>query len=65
LAIKIFGADADQLQTLADQTASKIENVPGILHLTAEHLAGQPQVQMRVNRQAVARYGLPWAMSMH
>ncbi len=58
LAIKIFGADADQLQTLADQVAGKIEKVPGILHLTAEHLAGQPQVQMRINRQAVARYGL-------
>ena len=58
LAIKIFGADADQLQALADQIASKIENVPGILHLTAEHLAGQPQVQVRINRAAVARYGL-------
>ncbi len=58
LAIKIFGADAGQLQALADQIAAKIENVAGILHLTAEHLAGQPQVQMRINRQAVARYGL-------
>jgi cobalt-zinc-cadmium resistance protein CzcA len=58
LAIKIFGADADQLQALADQMASKIQNVPGVLHLTAEHLAGQPQVQVRINRQAVARYGL-------
>ena len=58
LAIKIFGPEAGQLQALADQIAAKIENVAGILHLTAEHLAGQPQVQMRINRQAVARYGL-------
>jgi cobalt-zinc-cadmium resistance protein CzcA len=58
LAIKIFGADADQLQSLADQIAGKIQNVRGVLHLTPEHLAGQPQVQVRINRQAVARYGL-------
>jgi heavy metal efflux system protein len=58
LAIKIFGPDADQLQTLADQVAGKIQNVRGVLHLTPEHLAGQPQVQVKINRQAVARYGL-------
>jgi heavy metal efflux system protein len=58
LAIKIFGANADQLQASADQIASKIQHVPGVLHLTAEHLAGQPQVQVRINRAAVARYGL-------
>ncbi|MFZ3377277.1 MAG: efflux RND transporter permease subunit, partial [Chthoniobacterales bacterium] len=58
LAIKIFGADADELQTLADQIAAKVQTVRGVLHLTPEHLAGQPQVQVRINRQAVARYGL-------
>lgn len=58
LAIKIFGSDADQLQSLADQLANKIANVRGILHLTPEHLAGQPQVQVKIKRQAVARYGL-------
>jgi cobalt-zinc-cadmium resistance protein CzcA len=58
LAIKIFGPDADQLQLLADQIAGKIQDVRGVLHLTPEHLAGQPQVQVKINRQAVARYGL-------
>jgi cobalt-zinc-cadmium resistance protein CzcA len=58
LAIKIFGFDADQLQSLADQIARKIGDVRGILHLTPEHLAGQPQVQVNIKRPAVARYGL-------
>ena len=58
LAIKVFGPDADVLQNTADQIVAKLQSVPGILHVTAEHLAGQPQVQIRVNRLAVARYGL-------
>jgi cobalt-zinc-cadmium resistance protein CzcA len=58
LAIKVFGPDADVLQDIADQLAAKIQSVPGVLHVTPEHLAGQPQVQIRVNRPAVARYGL-------
>ena len=58
LAIKVFGPDADVLQDLADQLVGKIQPVPGVLHVTAEHLAGQPQVQIRVDRPAVARYGL-------
>jgi cobalt-zinc-cadmium resistance protein CzcA len=58
LAIKVFGPDADVLQDIADQIVNRIQNVPGVLHVTPEHLAGQPQVQIRVNRPAVARYGL-------
>ena len=58
LAIKVFGSDADVLQDVADQIVGKLQSVPGVLHVTAEHLAGQPQVQVRINRQAVARYGL-------
>ncbi len=58
LAIKVFGPDADVLQETADQIAAKLQPVPGVLHVTAEHLAGQPQIQIRVNRPAVARYGL-------
>jgi cobalt-zinc-cadmium resistance protein CzcA len=58
LAIKVFGPDADVLQDIADQITAKIQSVPGVLHVTPEHLAGQPQVQIRVNRLAVARYGL-------
>ncbi len=58
LAIKVFGADAGVLQDIADQIVSKIQNVPGVLHVDPERLSGQPQVQIRVNRLAVARYGL-------
>lgn len=58
LAIKVFGPDADRLQAIAGEMAARLATVPGILHVTPEHLAGQPQVQVRINRLAVARYGL-------
>ncbi len=58
LAIKVFGPDADVLQDVADQIVGKLQSVPGVSHVTAEHLAGQPQVQVRIDRPAVARYGL-------
>ncbi|MBV9009326.1 MAG: efflux RND transporter permease subunit [Verrucomicrobia bacterium] len=56
--LKIFGTDPDVLQKLADEIAPIIEKIPGAVDVSAEHLAGQPQVQIRIDRPAVARYGL-------
>jgi cobalt-zinc-cadmium resistance protein CzcA len=58
LSVKIFGHDPDRLQALADQAADVLRRVPGAADVAAERLAGQPQVQIVVDRQAVARAGL-------
>ncbi len=58
LSVKIFGHDPAQLQALADQVAEVLRKVPGTVDVAAEQLAGQPQVQIAVDRQAVARSGL-------
>jgi cobalt-zinc-cadmium resistance protein CzcA len=58
LSVKIFGHDPAQLQALADQVAEVLRKVPGAADVAAEQLAGQPQVQIAVDRQAVARSGL-------
>ena len=58
LGIKIFGPDPDKLQALADQICELVRAVPGTVDVSPEHLLGQPQVQVQVNRQSVARYGL-------
>ncbi len=58
LSVKIFGHDPDKLQALADQAAEVLKQVPGAADVAAERLAGQPQVQIVVDRQAVARSGL-------
>jgi cobalt-zinc-cadmium resistance protein CzcA len=58
LSIKIFGQNADQLQTLADQIADVIKKIPGAKDVGTDELLGQPQVQIIVDRAAIARAGL-------
>ncbi|HVO09751.1 MAG TPA: CusA/CzcA family heavy metal efflux RND transporter [Vicinamibacteria bacterium] len=57
LAIKITGEDPEVLQRLADQAAAALQQVPGATDVAAERLSGQPQIQIRIDRDAVARYG--------
>jgi cobalt-zinc-cadmium resistance protein CzcA len=61
LAVKVFGPDTFKLQKLADQIVQVISQVPGAADVGTEHLTGQPQIQITVNRAAIARYGLAMA----
>jgi cobalt-zinc-cadmium resistance protein CzcA len=58
LAIKVFGPDTLTLQKLADRIVEVVSQVPGAADVGTEHLTGQPQIQITVNRAAIARYGL-------
>ena len=61
LAIKVFGPDTFVLQKLADQIVGIVSKVPGAADVGTEHLTGQPQIQITVDRAAIARYGLAMA----
>jgi cobalt-zinc-cadmium resistance protein CzcA len=61
LAIKVFGPDSFTLQKLADQIVDVVSEVPGAADVGTEHLTGQPQIQITVDRAAIARYGLAMA----
>ena len=58
LAIKIFGPDTSRLQALADQIVDIIKTVPGASDVGTDKLLGQPQIQITIDRAAIARYGL-------
>ncbi len=58
LAIKLYGNDPDQLQKFADQIVDVIKTVPGAKDVDTDFLLGQPQIQIIVDRKAIARYGL-------
>jgi cobalt-zinc-cadmium resistance protein CzcA len=58
LVVKIFGEDPDVLQRLADQVAAVVRDVPGAEDVAPERLAGQPQIQIAVDRDALSRVGL-------
>ncbi len=58
LSIKIYGNDVQRLQDLADRMVEVLRQVPGAVDVDTENLVGQPQVQIAVDRAAIARHGL-------
>jgi cobalt-zinc-cadmium resistance protein CzcA len=58
LAIKLYGTDPEKLQKYADQIVDIVKSVPGAVDVGTDYLLGQPQIQITVDRTAIARYGL-------
>jgi len=58
LAIKLFGEDLDVLKAKADEIASVVAEVRGAADVQADQVSGTPQLLIRVDRKAVARWGL-------
>ena len=58
VAIKLFGDDLDQLKKSADEIARVIQKVPGAEDVKVEATSGLPQLQIKPDRAAIARYGI-------
>lgn len=58
LGVKLFGEDPVKLQALADQASDLLKTVQGAVDVGTEQLLGQPQVQIEIDRRAIARFGL-------
>ena len=58
LGVQLFGPDAQVLATEADKLTKLIESVPGAVDVRAETTQGLPQLQIVLNRDAIARYGV-------
>jgi cobalt-zinc-cadmium resistance protein CzcA len=56
--VKIFGPDLATLTKLSDEMQTQMSKVRGIADLGASNTLGQPTVQIDIDRQAAARYGL-------
>jgi cobalt-zinc-cadmium resistance protein CzcA len=56
--IKIFGDDLDILQGAAKQVQAAIQNIPGATDVKTEQVAGLPILTVKLDRQALSRYGL-------
>jgi Cu(I)/Ag(I) efflux system membrane protein CusA/SilA len=56
--IKIFGADLSTLERLTREIASVVSRVPGAANVYPEPLTTGQYLNIRVNRDAAARYGL-------
>jgi len=58
IGVKIYGSDLAVLDGLARQVADVLRSVPGAVNVYPEPLVGAQYLNVRVNREAAARYGL-------
>jgi CzcA family heavy metal efflux pump len=58
VAVKIFGNDLTELRSNAVQLSNVIREVPGVVDVQVENQVMVPQLMIRLNRNAVQRYGL-------
>lgn len=58
LAIKLFGPDLDVLAEKGQQIEAAVRTVQGTRDVAMEQIAGEAQLVVQPNRQALSRYGL-------
>jgi cobalt-zinc-cadmium resistance protein CzcA len=56
--IKLFGADLKTMEAIAGQIEKQMHEIRGVKDLGIFRLLGQPNLLIKVDRQASARYGL-------
>jgi cobalt-zinc-cadmium resistance protein CzcA len=59
IGIKIYGDDLEQLRLLSDEVQRVLGAIKGVGEVTGEQLTGQLILQVRMDPQAIARYGVP------
>jgi cobalt-zinc-cadmium resistance protein CzcA len=59
LAVKVFGDDPDRNLDVAAEVASAIAGVSGTVEVQVEQTTGQGYLGVRLDRAALARYGIP------
>jgi cobalt-zinc-cadmium resistance protein CzcA len=57
--IKIYGEEFEQLVRLGEQVEQILHAVPGAGEISAEQITGQPTLQIKVDQDKLARYGVP------
>ncbi len=59
VALKLFSHEFDDMLSKAAELEKLLRTVPGCADLQTEKIAGQPILQVRIDADAVARYGVP------
>ena len=59
IGIKVYGDDLEELRRLGGEVQTVLTEVRGASEASVEQLTGQTFLQVRVDPQAIARYGVP------
>nr|NQU89144.1 efflux RND transporter permease subunit [Bacteroidota bacterium] len=58
IAIKIFGNDLNRMFAIGNQVKSSIVDIEGLVDVNVDQQIEVPQIQIRANREMLARYGI-------
>lgn len=58
IGIKVFGNDLNTLEQVSRDLAGVVRQVPGAADVYPEQIGGAPYIDIDINRQAAARYGI-------
>ncbi|MCL5103900.1 MAG: efflux RND transporter permease subunit [Armatimonadetes bacterium] len=58
IAVKLFGPDMDVLRQKADEIQKAVSSVNGVADLQVEQTAGLAQLNIEIDRNSIARYGI-------
>ncbi|MEX2594110.1 MAG: efflux RND transporter permease subunit, partial [Anditalea sp.] len=58
IAIKLFGTDLGKMFSLSNQVKETITGIEGLVDVSVEQQVEIPQVQIRANREMLAKYGI-------
>ena len=59
IAIKVYGDDLEELRRLGGEVQAVLAGIQGASEASVEQLTGQSFLQVRVDPQTIARYGVP------
>src|SRR5262249_13194474 len=59
LAVKLYGDDLEVLVAKAKEIEAILNQIPGNADVASEQVTGQPVLQIKLNQQQLARYGVP------
>lgn len=58
LGVKIYGSELAEIERRTREVASVLETIRGAANVSPEPLTGQPYIDIKIDRQAAARYGI-------
>lgn len=58
LAVKVFGDDFDELRRIGKDIITTLNTIPGVADVAIDQYTPLPQIAIKVDREATARYGI-------
>ncbi len=58
ISLSLFGDDLEILETVGDDLAAQISDIPGVSEASLDMSEGNPEIRVRLNRSVAANYGI-------